>query len=290
MKAPSSYVRRFLRGDDGAVTVEYSLVVAMILAIMLQITDVQCSNLQKAADKTSNSLDSNAPPPTASPTPQIDPASPATEVPQLAQELGSLSSWHETRGRGPRTVSPGTGDNGGRSYGSYQLSSKMGQAKAFVDRYYPEQFRGLVAGSPAFTAQWERIAAADPDGLHRNEFAYIKETHYDPPLEKLNQSISLDANARSATLRDVLWSTSVQHGSRTPALVRRALRPYLANGGIDRVSDETIIKAIYAERGRMDQKGTLVHFRKSPTQKKGLVDRFHNEQADALRSLANEMK
>src|SRR5262249_46471025 len=42
--------------------------------------------------------------------------------------LGSLSEKYESGGRGPGTVSTGKGDLGGVSYGTYQLSSKVGRA------------------------------------------------------------------------------------------------------------------------------------------------------------------
>src|ERR1044072_9394224 len=44
----------------------------------------------------------------------------------LAKELGSLSSKYETSGRGPGTVSTGSGDPGGVSYGSYQIATQTG--------------------------------------------------------------------------------------------------------------------------------------------------------------------
>src|SRR5215203_2261618 len=52
----------------------------------------------------------------------------------LAIELGSLSAKYETSGRGPATVSTGSGDPGGVSYGSYQMATKTGTVARFVSQ------------------------------------------------------------------------------------------------------------------------------------------------------------
>ncbi|MEO7404886.1 MAG: hypothetical protein ABIU95_14560, partial [Burkholderiales bacterium] len=47
------------------------------------------------------------------------------------EHLGKLSAKYESGGRASGTVSSGKGDPGGVSYGSYQLSSKVGTAQKF---------------------------------------------------------------------------------------------------------------------------------------------------------------
>ena len=54
--------------------------------------------------------------------------------PKAVKALGTLSSKYETGGRGPGIVSTGKGDAGGVSYGSYQMSSKLGVAAKFVSQ------------------------------------------------------------------------------------------------------------------------------------------------------------
>src|SRR5947207_15260265 len=83
--------------------------------------------------------------------------------------LGKLSEKYESGARGPATVSTGVGDPGGVSYGTYQLSSKVGRADAFVKKYYPTEFEGLKAGTDDFTKKWKSLAASDPGGLRKNE-------------------------------------------------------------------------------------------------------------------------
>lgn len=198
------------------------------------------------------------------------------------EDLGKLSEKYESGGRGPATVSTGKGDPGGVSYGTYQLASKVGRADAFVKRYYPNEFKGLKAGTEEFTKKWKELAASDPKGLHKNEHTYVKETHYDPQVKKLARDLGLNVASRSPTLRDVVWSTAVHHGPNTDAIVA-AVKPLLKDKKLDDLSDEVIIRAIYAERGRKNPDGTLARFKGvSPDWIPGLTKRFERELRDAL--------
>jgi hypothetical protein len=203
-------------------------------------------------------------------------------------ELGKLSEKYESGGRGPGTISTGKGDPGGVSYGTYQLASKVGRADEFVRRYYPDRFKGLTGGTPEFSAEWKKLAAEDPKALHANEHAFIKETHYDPQAEKLKEDLGLDVAGRSAALRDVVWSTAVQHGPRTDVIVT-AVKPLLGKQTIADVTDEAIIRAVYAERGRQTANGKLARFRRvDDALIPALTRRFENELKDALAMLKKE--
>jgi hypothetical protein len=203
-------------------------------------------------------------------------------------KLGSLSAKYESGGKGPEAVSPGK-DLGGVSYGTYQLSSKVGRADAFVQKYYPDLFQGLKAGTPEFTAQWKKLAAQDPKGLHEKEHQYIKETHYDKLVARLEKNLNLKAVSRSNALEDVLWSTAVQHGPNTP-VVENALQPLLKEKAIEGLTDREIIVAIYAERGKKNEKGDLHYFKGNSTAiQKAVANRFVNEQKDALAALEKEL-
>jgi len=79
----------------------------------------------------------------------------------IAEALGQLSAKYETGGRGPGTVSTGSGDPGGVSYGSYQMATKMGTVTNFVNQPgfpWRADFQNLTAGTAQFTAVWKRIA------------------------------------------------------------------------------------------------------------------------------------
>src|SRR5262245_19672281 len=204
------------------------------------------------------------------------------------ESLGKLSEKYESSNRGPGTVSTGKGDPGGVSYGTYQLASKIGRADQFVQKYYPEEFKGLKGGTDEFTKKWKELAEKDPKGLRANEHAFIKETHYDPQVKKLESELKLDVTKRSATLRDVVWSVAVQHGPNTDVIVT-AVKPLLVDAKLEDVTDEAIFRAVYAERGRKDKNGKLGRFKGvSDDWIPGLTKRFENELKDALEMLKKE--
>jgi len=261
----------------------------------------QVVNLPDTSTETTQPLPSNV-------VPAIDPTpAPATKTTDsstgvaaaagaigeaLAEVLGVLSAKYETGGRGPGTVSTGAGDRGGVSYGSYQMASKLGVATRFVKQDgFPwlTDFQNLVAGSSEFTACWKRIAKNEPDAFQKAQHDFIKKTHYDLLVAKIISDDGLDVNTRCHALKDVVWSTAVQHGGAT-SMVHKSLAKVKVDKS-DPGFDEQLIRAIYAERGRTKADGTLVYFSKnSPNVQRGVANRFKNELNDALAMLAKDAK
>ena len=210
----------------------------------------------------------------------------------LAEELGALSAKYETGGRGPGTVSTGAGDRGGVSYGSYQMASKLGVPTRFVKQdSFPwrTDFQNLAAGTAAFSACWKRIAKNEPDAFQNAQHDFIKKTHYDLLVAKIMSDDGLDVNTRCHALKDVVWSTAVQHGGAT-SIVHKALAKVKVEK-TDPGFDEQVIRAIYAERGKTKPDGSLAYFsRNSPNVQKGVANRFKNELNDALAMLAKDVK
>jgi len=208
----------------------------------------------------------------------------------LADLLGTLSAKYETGGRGPGTVSTGSGDPGGVSYGSYQMATRTGTVARFVTQAgftWLGDFRNLSAGTAPFTACWKRIAAEQTDAFQKAQHEFIKKTHYDLLAAKILNDDGLDVNTRSRALQDVVWSTAVQHGGGTP-IVHRAIAKVTVPR-TDPSFDEQLIRAVYAERGRKKPDGNLAYFSKSsPNVQKGVANRFKNECQDALAMLAKE--
>src|SRR5205807_2008135 len=102
------------------------------------------------------------------------------------------------------------------------------------------------------------------------------------------KSAMLDVEKRSRALQNVVWSTAVQHGPST-RVVELAVKPLLQGKAIADLTDAEIIRAIYAERGRKDDQGGLVHFKgNSDAVQKAVARRFENELRDALKSLELE--
>ena len=205
------------------------------------------------------------------------------------QGLGKLSARYESNGN-PGTVSGGVGDAGGVSYGTYQFASKTGSAQSFVNwlkgshpNYYKE-LAGKTPGGAAFSAAWKRVAAQDSKGFGAAQHDYIKSKFYDVAKAQDNRIHGLDLDHRSKALKDVLWSTAVQHG---PA--NTIFEKALAGKNVAKMSDAEIIKAVYAERGRKDSHGNLVHFSGcSSAVQRSVANRFVHEQAAALAELRAE--
>ena len=136
--------------------------------------------------------------------------------------LGQTSAQYETGGRGAATISSGKGDRGGVSYGSYQLSSKMGTLQEYLDSSpYGKHFEGLAPTSREFNEKWRELARTDP-GFAKDQHDFIKKTHYDPQLARLEKS-GVDLTDRGPAVQDALWSTSVQFRNLTPRIVMRGL-------------------------------------------------------------------
>jgi hypothetical protein len=197
-------------------------------------------------------------------------------------DLGALSRRYESNGD-PGTVSTGRGDRGGVSYGMYQFSTTQGSVQEFVRGLrgtHPEYYaalNGLRPNTPEFNAAWRELARTDPTGFAAAQHEAIERTHYTPQLDATERRIpGLDFEQRSPALRDVLWSTSVQHRRMTDDIFERAL----AGRDPATLSDAEIIRAVYAERGRDD--GMAYFSGSSAAVRRGVVNRFRNEERDAL--------
>jgi hypothetical protein len=220
-----------------------------------------------------------APPPQAPP-----PPSPPTSRRQPAQELGVLSAFHETGGRGVSTVSTGMTaggkhDPGGVSYGSYQLTSQTpvnrsgvktiahdgGRVRNFLlheGRPWASEFGTFRPGTAAFSDVWRGIARRVPQALHRAEHTYIKRSHYDPAVGTIRSVTGIDIDAMPFAIQNAVWSTSVQHGpgywknpSKRPASKGASLIIIDAILNADRILkrddpryDSTLVANIYTRR------------------------------------------
>jgi len=217
------------------------------------------------------------------------PRAPDGAPPGGERVLGALSERFETSGRGPGTVSSGIGDAGGVSYGSYQMTSRPdgGTVAKFVahpDFPFASVFAGLTPGSVEFSSAWIHLADTRRREFQAAQHAFIKRTHFDPLVRRILADDGLDVLGRPHVVHDVVWSTAVQHGPAT-GIPRRALATVtVAREHAD--FDRDCITAIYAERGRQNASGELVHFRRnSVAVQRGVAARFREELRLALAML-----
>jgi LysM repeat protein len=197
--------------------------------------------------------------------------------------LGTLSSKYESSGN-PGAISTGAGDIGGKSYGTYQLASKMGSVNKFMDylktanpEYYNKLYTAYTTGGVGFGNNfdnaWKQLATSDPEGFEKAQHDYIQAQYYDKAAQKLKDA-GFDISTKSPALQNVLWSTAVQHG------VNGAVNLFKTAGLTG--SDSDIINNVYNERSNVNK-----YFKSSSDAvKQGVKNRFENERKDALKMLS----
>ena len=207
------------------------------------------------------------------------------------QAIGVLSEQYESGGRGPGTVSSGTGDPGGVSYGTYQLAGNRNRPQEFLaseGQRWAAEFGNSTPGSAAFSATWREIAAREPEAFGAAQHDYIQRTHYQVQADQVQGNTGIDVTNRSAALRDVVWSTSVQHGPET-GVIARAIANVRAQGHTPSEGDafdRALINAVYDERGRRSDTGGLAYFTSaSAAVQTSVANRFAEERRDALNML-----
>ena len=160
--------------------------------------------------------------------------------------LGQTSKLFESGKGGAATVSSGKGDYGGASYGTYQLSSKMGEVQKFLKgSKYGDQFAGLQPGTPEFNAKWKEVAKADPE-FGNAQHDYIKATKFDPAMKGLDKA-GFDTSKMSQAMQDAVWSTSVQFGAGSEKKGNGAIGMFkkaFAGKDYNGMSDEDRIKTL----------------------------------------------
>ena len=211
-------------------------------------------------------------------------------------ELGSLSARYESRGN-PATI--GWDSTGGFSYGTYQLAANVGVMNEFhswLRKTHPDLEAQLAAaggaaaaraGTKAYKAAWAQVMATEQAAEVQHEYAVL--AYFAPGSKNIKRKTNLDCNLRSTTLQNVVWSCAIQHGVGGAATVfRNALKTLGYPGNetsVTEPSEAALIRAVYNERRNVNK-----HFKRSTAGvKASVVKRFHNEEADALKSLEGEI-
>ena len=150
-----------------------------------------------------------------------EPAGLAAGGSPLGTEMGALSARYESGSEGIAAV--GYDRHGGTSYGKYQISSRAGTMKRFLDYLdtrAPDLSSRLRAGGPANTGGrgggmpkvWKQIAEEDPTRFEALQGDFVRDSHYEPALEAMSRSTGLSYASVPPALQEVFFSTAVQHG------------------------------------------------------------------------------
>lgn len=190
----------------------------------------------------------------------------------LNGSLGSLSARFESKGN-PGVI--GYDNTGGLSYGAYQLAHN--NAQIFVNQSkYANEFKGIPFNSQQFQNKWKQVAARDPQGFLQAQHDFIQKTHFEPQVKKL-ESAGIDVASLPQVVKDVIWSTAVQHGPNND-IIKQAFAKTKSGDPAE------LIRNIYALRWA----GGRNFARSTPDVKQGVYNRFfspNGEQATALAAL-----
>jgi len=201
-------------------------------------------------------------------------------------QIGELSAQFESGEDGVGAI--GYDPGGGTSYGTYQIASRPGSMKEFInyleDRQ-PEWARRLKAAGRANTGStrgamptaWKRIAEENPSRFEDLQRDFVRGNFHEPAAEAILQDTGLDVSDHSKALQEVLWSTAVQHGAAgARKIFSKALRQLQVHGRVP--TDEALIEQVYQVRAQYAG-GLSAHLKAS------VQDRFREERSVALSML-----
>lgn len=200
--------------------------------------------------------------------------------------LGSTAAKYESNAN-PGTISNTPGDYGGKSYGTWQFSSKTGSLDSFINSLNGKDKELYLELSEAkakdgnkfgknFDVAWTSIALSNKDKFSSLQQEHIKQNYYDIAAKDLMSKYGFDISKKSDALKESLWSTVVQHGVGGTSSVFSKLN--LDN------SDGNIINDLYNERQRVN-----VYFRdSSPGVRQSVYNRFTREKQDMMNMLKRE--
>lgn len=202
---------------------------------------------------------------------------------------GGLAARYESGSRGSQAI--GYDRTGGHSYGAYQIATNTGTMRRFMS-YLRENHSDIhqrlqaaggeaaaSAGSPQFRAAWLELARGGQ--LRAAEQGFISATHYEPLARRVQSENNINLASRSQALREVIWSTGVQHGGGTNVVTRALERLGTRDGS--QLTDQQIIDVIYQERGTRFGSSTAAI--QASAQR-----RFQDERQRAQTALAEELQ
>lgn len=179
---------------------------------------------------------------------------------KMADEgLGQLAAKFESGEEGIAAI--GFDRKGGTSYGKYQIASRTGTMRAFIDYLHakaPDIAKRLDAAGPANTGgrsgrmptEWRRIAEQQPARFEELQSDFIRASHFEPAKQAIAASTGVAFESMPTALQEVLFSTAVQHG---PAGATRIVSQALQRTGTDKLqhgksskkAEEQLITHIY---------------------------------------------
>ena len=211
--------------------------------------------------------------------------------------LGDLSAKFESSGNvGAFNRDPNP--KAGFDYGKYQIATGTGTMNnylSFMQTNNPTQFEALKAqlppgtdlaqmqqlansGDSKFVTAWQATATTDAAGLGQSQQDFIKSTHFDKSVQKINNETGLDVSQRSLGVQNVVWAMSVQMGPNSDAF-----KNAFVGKNVGQMSDPEIIHALE------DQHGNVGRYFPSSSDavQQSIVTRVEKERQGALQQVNN---
>jgi|GEM_PF-4643281 len=184
-----------------------------------------------------------------------------------ADYIGTVAAKYESNGN-PGTISSGSGDAGGKSYGAFQFSSSSNGPKLFYNWLISSGFNTEIGTAlrdahnadggkdytfgTNFDALWKLIAAEAPQEFLSAQLTYTKVKYYDALYNMLIKStasggLGFNANNYGIALKSALFSRALQHG--VTGAFNRIKEAFSTIGGFAGKTERELIAAIYAECG-----------------------------------------
>jgi hypothetical protein len=204
---------------------------------------------------------------------------------------GKLSATYESGGD---SSAIGYDPKGGTSYGLYQIASNTGtmdRFMKFLDAKAPDIAQRLTDAGPSNTGgksgsmpqAWKQVATDQGKRFEDLQHEFIRESHYEPAAKSINMVCGLDVAGKSQALREVLWSTAVQHGAHGATDIFVTAADNLQAKGTSPTAqnfDRSMIDEVYKLRsGQFGGQGARV--------RAAVQNRLQNEKATAVAMLEN---
>ena len=191
-----------------------------------------------------------------------------------AEPMGKLAARFESGSEGIAAI--GYDRHGGTSYGKFQISSRAGTMRRFVEYLQteaPDLAEKLQKAGPMNTGGkrgkmpevWKQIAEETPDRFEDLQDKFIRASHFEPAMRAIAQNTGMDMDNMPAAFQEVILSTAVQHG---PNGASRIISRALNQVGQTRLdpdrneptslakAQENVIRRVYANRSGQFQSST----------------------------------
>ena len=181
--------------------------------------------------------------------------------------IGKLAAQFESGAKGIAAI--GYDRHGGTSYGKYQISSRAGTMRNFIEyckKEAPDIAERLEkCGGTMNTGgrrgkmptTWAAIAEEQPERFEQLQDKFIRASHFEPAMKAIAEKSGLNVTEMPFAFQEVVFSTAVQHG---PGAASRIISRSLGQVGETKLNPdtnqpetlakahETLIRRIYDNR------------------------------------------